>query len=61
MTTNGHHMEIGRGRPVGIWRRTVEAETMVAGKILKELGLLDQDRAGWRFVGYLYSSGSEEK
>ena len=50
-----------RGRPLGTWRRTVEAEMNEMGKTWHELKWMAQDREGWkRYVGALCSTGSEE-
>ena len=51
----------GRGRLLGTWRRTGEAEMEEAGKTWNELRWLAHDRSGWRsFVDALCSTGSEE-
>ena len=51
----------GRGRPLGTWRRIIEAEMEEAGKNWSEIRWLAQDRPEWRsFVDALRSIGGQE-
>ena len=50
----------GRGRPLGTWRRTIEAEMEEAGKNWSEIRWLVHDRPEWRsFVDALRSIGAK--